>query len=133
VIARQGLPRYGITFAYGSNLDSDRIHDGSRCPDAKELGPVQLEGWRLEIFAGAADLEPDPSAQVFAVAWELTPADEEPLDLREGAMRRSPDYTKIPLKARLADGTQLDGFTYLMSVARRSKRHIRRPRNIANS
>ena len=122
MIGRPGLPRYGITFAYGSNLDPDRLHAGDRCPDADEIGHVQLEGWRLEIFAGAADLEPDPTAHVFAVAWELTPADEERLDRREGAMRIGPDYMKIPLKARLADGTELDGYTYVMSEARRSKR-----------
>jgi len=48
VIGRPDLPRYGTTFAYGSNLDPDRIHAGDRCPDAKEVGHVQLEGQAFE-------------------------------------------------------------------------------------
>jgi GNAT superfamily N-acetyltransferase len=117
-----GLPRYGVTFAYGSNLDPDRMKSDERCPHAEEAGCVRLEGWRLEIFAGAADLEPDPASFVPAVAWRLTPEDEARLDLREGASADPPDNVKKPLTARLADGSEIDGYAYVMTPARRYKR-----------
>ena len=116
------LPRYGVTFAYGSNLDPDRIRGTDRCPGAEELGRVRLEGWRLEIFAGAADIEPDPKQHVDAVAWRLSPDDEARLDAREGVLANPPDYVKKPLSARLEDGTAIDGFAYVMTHARRYKR-----------
>jgi hypothetical protein len=115
-------PLYGVTFAFGSNLDPDRIHADCRCPHAEEIGHIRLNGWRLEIFAGAADLEPDTAGSVPAVAWRLTPEDEARLDRREGACTRPPDYLKNPLTAILEDGTEVRGYTYVMTPARRHKR-----------
>lgn len=117
-----GQPLFGITFAYGSNLDPDRISADDRCPNAEEIGHVRLAGWRLEIFAGAADLEPDPLAFVPAVAWRLTPEDEARLDRREGACAEHPDYVKKPLTAILEDDGTIDGYTYVMTHVRRYKR-----------
>ena len=116
------LPLYGVTFAYGSNLDPDRIRAADFCPNAEELGHVRLEGWRFEIFAGAADLEPDPAAFAFAVAWRLTPEDEARLDARQAAGGERPDYVKKPLAAQLDDGGSIDGYIYVMTHARRYKR-----------
>jgi Gamma-glutamyl cyclotransferase, AIG2-like len=114
-----GLPLYGVTFAYGSNLDPDRIHAADRCPHAEEIRHVRLEGWRLEIFAGAADVEPDPAAFVYAVAWRLTPEDEERLDAWQRASAEKPDYVKKPLTATLDDGSPIDGYIYVMTHTRR--------------
>lgn len=116
------LPLYGVTFAFGSNLDPDRIRADDRCPRAEEIGHVRLHGWRLEIFAGAADIEPDAAGSVPAVAWRLTPEDEARLDRREGACARRPDYLKSPLTAILEDGTEVRGYTYVMTLERRNKR-----------
>jgi hypothetical protein len=117
-----GPPLYGVTFAYGSNLDPDRIRAADFCPHAEELGHVRLEGWRLEIFAGAADLEPDPAAFAFAVAWRLTPEDEARLDARQAVGGERPEYVKKPLAAKLDDDTAVDGYVYVMTHARRYKR-----------
>jgi len=116
------LPLYGVNFAFGSNLDPDRIRADDRCPHAEEIGHVRLEGWRLEIFAGAADIEPDAAQFVPAVAWGLNPKDEAQLDRREGAIAQPPDYLKKPLIAILEEGSEIRGYTYVMAPGRRYKR-----------
>jgi hypothetical protein len=112
----------GITFAFGSNTDRFRMLDAKRCPKAVALGVVSLVGYRLEFFAGAADLDADENSTVPAVAWKLDPEDEHRLDLREGALLDPPSYVKKPLTARLSDGTALNGCVYIMSPKRRTDR-----------
>jgi hypothetical protein len=52
-----------------------------RCPAARDLGTVQLDGWRfLTNQEGYATLTPDPSAYVLGVLWSLTSACEAALD-----------------------------------------------------
>ncbi len=111
-------PLYGVTFAYGSNTNHEQML--ARCPRAQVLGLVRIAGYRLEFF-GAADLEPDPSASVAALAWRLDPDDERALDEREGVFRPVPSYLKIPLTARLGERDELHGFVYRMTPPRRAR------------
>lgn len=120
---RSGTPAhptlYGVTFAYGSNSNAAQMR--ARCPRAEKLGLVRLAGYRLEFY-GALDLEPDPAGTVQAVAWRLDPHDERALDRHEGAhLHPVPSYLKVPLAAVLPGGTELRGFTYVMTPPRRAR------------
>jgi hypothetical protein len=111
---------YGLNFAYGSNLDRVRLR--ARCPRAAAEGAVTIRGYRLEFY-GAADLEPDPTSSVAAVAWRLDARDERELDRHEGIDRgdRPDSYVKLPVPGTRADGTTVWGYIYLMTPARRRR------------
>ncbi len=52
-----------------------------RCPEARELGPVILPGWRLVVGRkGYATIVREPGARVIGVLWSLTPQCERTLD-----------------------------------------------------
>lgn len=62
--------------AYGANMDERHMRD--RVPHATALGPARLDGFSLEFSVystewegGAANLEPDPSAHVWGVLWDV--------------------------------------------------------------
>lgn len=70
-----------LYFAYGSNINLDQM--AFRCPAAKVVSPVTLNGYRL-LFRGVATIAPDPVAQVKGLLWRLTPECERVLDRYEG-------------------------------------------------
>ena len=52
-----------------------------RCPDAREIGVVELPGWRVVVGRkGYATVVPDPDGRVIGVLWSLTPKCERTLD-----------------------------------------------------
>ena len=114
-----------VNFAYGSNLCRERLL--ARCPNALDRGIAFVSGYRLEFY-GTADAEPDPSASLPCVAWELTPQDERNLDLCEGLNLTPPSYKKVLVDATASDGTRLSGFIYVMTQSRR----VRDPRAPTN-
>jgi gamma-glutamylcyclotransferase (GGCT)/AIG2-like uncharacterized protein YtfP len=74
-----------LYFAYGSNMDP-RIMQKT-VPEAKAMGHGRLDGFRLEFNVysdrwegGAANLEPDESAHLWGVIWEIGPNDVAKLD-----------------------------------------------------
>lgn len=75
-----------LYLAYGSNLNVEQM--SWRCPYARVLGPVQVDGFQL-LFRGGnggavATIEPAEGGSVPALLWEITPRDEEALDRYEG-------------------------------------------------
>jgi Gamma-glutamyl cyclotransferase, AIG2-like len=71
-----------LHFAYGSNMSRTLMR--RRCPEARALGPAQLDGWRFVITCnGYASLVRDPGAQVHGVLWRLTPRDRAALNAYE--------------------------------------------------
>ncbi len=66
-------------FAYGANMIAADM--ARRCPEARELGPVILPGWRLVVGRkGYATIVHEPGARVIGVLWSLTPQCERTLD-----------------------------------------------------
>jgi len=70
-----------LYFAYGSNLNLKQM--ARRCPDAKTIGSMKLDDWKL-VFRGVADIVPSPGHGVQGAVWKLTPECEAALDHYEG-------------------------------------------------
>jgi len=69
-------------FAYGSNMDDTQM--ARRCPGARLVGPASLPDHRFFITDnGWASVRPDNSRAVWGLLWQLSPRDEEALDLWE--------------------------------------------------
>ena len=68
-------------FAYGSNM----LEAGMdyRCPQAQKIGSWTLPNHKL-YFAGVADITPSEGDSVVGALWDITPSDEEGLDIYEG-------------------------------------------------
>ena len=83
-----------LYFAYGSNMASRRMR--ARVPGARSAGRACLAGWRLVADkpgrdgTAKANLERDPGACVWGVAWELRERDLLALDRFEGGYERVP-------------------------------------------
>jgi gamma-glutamylcyclotransferase (GGCT)/AIG2-like uncharacterized protein YtfP len=70
-----------LYFAYGANLNLEGMR--FRCPDARPVGALMLEDWRL-AFSGVATILPDPGYRVPGALWEITQECEDNLDVFEG-------------------------------------------------
>jgi gamma-glutamylcyclotransferase (GGCT)/AIG2-like uncharacterized protein YtfP len=77
-------------FAYGSNLDHDRLESRLGEVDRSSARRARLEGHRLTFdklsrtAGGAATVEPRPGAVVEGVLWDLLPGQLDALDRIEG-------------------------------------------------
>ena len=70
--------------AYGSNLNVRQM--AMRCPEAKPIEAVVIEGWHL-VFRGVADIEPKTDGMLSAGIWKITDKCEKALDAYEGFPR----------------------------------------------
>ncbi|MCP4003570.1 MAG: gamma-glutamylcyclotransferase [bacterium] len=100
-----------LYFAYGSNLDADQMAE--RCPRSRPLFPARLDDYRLGFThysrrwsGAAADIVEHPGAQVWGMAYELTPTDLDLLDHYEAG------YDRITLDIFSADATAHDAISY---------------------
>ena len=98
-----------LLFAYGSNLNRDRMAD--RCPTAEPLGTAVLLDHRL-VFRHGADLEPHAGATAVGVVWRLGPDDMIALDHYEGFPGL---YRKDYRLVRLAGGDSVEAMLYRMN------------------
>ena len=79
-----------LYFAYGSNMDEQRMKAVNRCPSARFIFNAVLPGHRLVFTRGgdagscAADVVPDSAALVWGVVYDITDSDRQQLDAREG-------------------------------------------------
>jgi hypothetical protein len=79
-----------LYFAYGSNMDEQRVKAADRCPNARFIFTAVLPGHRLVFTRGsddgssATDAVPDVSSQVWGVVYDITDSDRQQLDKREG-------------------------------------------------
>ena len=79
-----------VTFAYGSNMLTDRIR--KRCPSAYALGVAELHGYELQWHkrsqdgSGKCDVVKanTPSAIVYGVLYEMPMSEKPALDAAEG-------------------------------------------------
>ena len=102
-------------FAYGSNLDAEQMR--TRCPDAEQIGPAELPGYRLAFtghnrsWGGAvATLCADPQRRAAGILWSLSDADLEHLDYWEGYPSV---YQRRPLTVWRPSGAATEAITYL--------------------
>jgi hypothetical protein len=99
--------------AYGSNMNRRQM--ARRCPKARPLAAVRLEGWRL-VMKRVADIEPDAHAVTPAALWEITRACERALDTYEGFPHL---YIKERLAVALPNGRRVKPMAYVMNGPRR--------------
>jgi gamma-glutamylcyclotransferase (GGCT)/AIG2-like uncharacterized protein YtfP len=105
------MNRYYI--AYGSNLNIEQM--ASRCPDAKNIGTIELPNYRL-LFRGSygnahATIEKYKGYKVPVVIWTISERDERTLDCYEGAPRY---YRKEYIVLKI-DGELTDALVYIMN------------------
>lgn len=75
-------PKRTLYFAYGSNLWLHQMAE--RCPSSPLVGIGRLDGWKFIIHErGSAKITIAPEAHVYGLVYELSPADEETLDINE--------------------------------------------------
>jgi len=74
----------GLYFAYGSNINLEQMK--RRCPNARPLMPVVLQGYELRFrgHGGVATIIPKESAKIHGLLWDITPECEKALDQYEG-------------------------------------------------
>jgi cation transport regulator ChaC len=78
-----------LYFAYGSNMDEQRLKAANRCPNARFIFNASLPEHRLVFTQGsstddcAADVVPDPASWVWGVVYDITDSDRKQLDARE--------------------------------------------------
>jgi len=100
-----------LYFAYGSNINLDQM--AFRCPDARVVGPVALEGYEL-LFrgSGVATIGPKKGGTVHGLLWNITPDCEQSLDRYEGYPHL---YAKESLTVRDAQGREFSVMAYVMT------------------
>ena len=100
-----------LYFAYGSNINLDQM--AYRCPDAKVVGPVTLEGYEL-LFrgSGVATIGPKEGGIIHGLLWRITPQCERSLDRYEGHPYL---YGKETVTVKNARGRTFTVMAYVMT------------------
>jgi hypothetical protein len=98
-----------LMWAYGSNLSHRQMR--LRCPRAKPVGPLCLEGGVL-TFRGYADVESRDGCVIAGGLWRITPRCERELDAYEGVSAGI--YEKRYLLLRMPDGREEKCLYYKM-------------------
>jgi cation transport regulator ChaC len=92
-----------LYFAYGSNMDEQRVKAANRCPNARFIFNAVLPGHCLVFSRGGdagtctADVVPDPASLVWGVVYDITDSDRQQLDAREGVGIRSYQPKEVPV------------------------------------
>jgi len=102
-----------LYIAYGSNLHRGQM--AYRCPDAKPVGTAEITGYRM-IFRGSsicavATIEPSLDHSVPVLLWEISPKDEQRLDVYEGWPRF---YEKQDFSVEIG-GEEVNAMAYVMT------------------
>lgn len=99
-----------LYFAYGSNINLKQMKH--RCPNAKVVGPVTLDGYRLTFRgSGVATILPCEGRKVEGLLWKLTPACEQALDYYEGYPHL---YHKEDIVVRDKENGEITTMVYVM-------------------
>ena len=105
-----------LYIAYGSNMNIEQMKH--RCPTAKVVTSIYLEGYRLRFMGGrysaVATIEPSREDLVPVTIWEIRPEDERNLDLYEGYPHL---YRKETIKIKLGKKT-FPAMVYILNSER---------------
>lgn len=107
-------------FAYGSNMNPDRIRE--RIPQARLVGTAFILGWRLKERL-YADIERCAFARVCGILYLLTQTEILHLDAYEGYPRT---YGCVELDAMIDPEHKVPAFTYVLTEAARREREGRK-------
>jgi len=97
-----------LYLAYGMNTNSTEM--SYRCPQARSLGPAQLEDYEFR-FARHADVIESPGGIVHGVLWEITDQCLASLDLLEGYPTY---YERKTVAVTDQAGNTVEALTYYM-------------------
>ena len=106
-----------LYIAYGSNLNLPQM--ATRCPTAKAVGTTEIKDYAL-VFRGGkhgavATIEPCEGSSVPVLLWNITPRDEQALDVYEGYPSF---YEKQVIELPLDDRT-VPAMVYIMTPRHR--------------
>lgn len=106
-------------FAYGANMDLDRMLD--RCPNAKFIEAGELKGYRFIINTrGVASIVPESTSSVFGIIWTITEEDEAFLDHFEGV--KGGWYSKYTVTVcEIVEHNRHDCLVYVTSDSKEGK------------
>jgi len=97
-------------FAYGSNMNVDQFDN--RCPQSTPSTGGTLKGWRLVINSrGVATIQKSKKSYIEGALYELSPEDEETLDVCEGVAGGF--YQKHMLEIECDDGRTREALVYI--------------------
>ncbi len=106
-------------FAYGSNMNPDRIRE--RIPQARAVGAAEIRGWRLRERL-YADIERAKGGRVYGVLYVVTQSELYRLDAYEGYPRV---YACCGVDAYLDPTHKVRAFTYAMTPETKAEREGR--------
>ena len=106
----------GFYFAYGSNMNPDRIRE--RIPGARLVGKATIKGWRL-VERLYADIDRSFGGRVEGVLYLVTPSEVARLDAYEGYPRV---YSTVDVNAYLDATHKVRAFTYTMTKETKAER-----------
>lgn len=114
-LKRNRKHRYYI--AYGSNLHLQQM--SIRCPTATVAGKSMMYGWTLRFRGrpwdkGVGTIERQKGGKVPILIWNLTPQDEDNLDLYEGW----PGWYRKEVVRVYLNGRQIRAMVYIMNEDR---------------
>lgn len=103
-------------FAYGSNMDPDRMRE--RGVNFLKREHAILEGWRLKfnkIYSrndteGYANIEKDTESAVEGILYEIRDSDIKKLDRYEVYPNH---YERLRVSVKLGDGKEVEAITYI--------------------
>lgn len=105
-----------LYISYGTNINRGQML--GNCPTAKPIGVATLYDYQL-VFQGRprsahVSIFPAKGQEVPVVVWEISPEDEQILDLYEGA--RGGLYTKEYMEVEVS-GEKVEALVYIMQPA----------------
>ena len=111
-----------IYFAYGSNLDPERLH--LNCPSAQFISAGKLPDFTLNFTktseirwrGGVADIVETPNDSMWGGVWEIDIAESDALDRQEGVHTDPQGYHRLDVIVESPDGTLIHCRTYQVTV-----------------
>jgi gamma-glutamylcyclotransferase (GGCT)/AIG2-like uncharacterized protein YtfP len=111
-----------LYFAYGSNLDVDRVH--IHAPSARLVTIARLEGFRVAYsleskrswLGGVGDIVEAPGDEVWGALWLIDAAESHALDDQEGVFRDPPAYRRMTVEVTTPAGDRVICRTYQVAA-----------------
>ncbi|MDG1839271.1 MAG: gamma-glutamylcyclotransferase [Dehalococcoidia bacterium] len=111
-----------IYFAYGSNLDPERLY--LNCPSAQFLSAGKLYEYTLNFTktseirwrGGVADIVETPNASMWGAIWQINISESDALDRQEGVHANPQGYHRLDITVESADGRSIECRTYQVTV-----------------
>ena len=111
-----------IYFAYGSNLDPERLR--INCPSAQFLSAGKLSDFTLNFTktseirwkGGVADIIETPNASMWGAIWQINISESDALDRQEGVYANPQGYHRLDVTVESTDGRSIECRTYQVTV-----------------